>query len=127
MKTHFRNTLLAGACVIGSALAAPKAWDGTYTRFVCHYLIYSNDLDEKSPPTATDRRASFEVEGTLAKSLFDSIGPDQKDTCGASPDLRIRQRGDLDCTFDKLDKANPYTCHFGLDMRTGKSIGGSTC
>lgn len=127
MKTLFKKIVLAGACVLGAAIAAPKAWDGTYSSFVGKYLIYSNDLDEKAPPTDADRRVSFMVEGSLAKSLFDSIGPGQKDACGASESLLIRHRGDLDCSFDKLDKKNPYTCHFGMDIRSGKSITGSTC
>lgn len=127
MKTQTKMGVLAVACAIGCALAAAKDWDGSYSRFMGHYLIYSNDLDEKAPPTPSDRRASFQLEGPLAKNLFDAIGPDRNDACGASSELRIRRRGDLDCSLDKLDKRSPYTCHFGLDIRTGKSIAGSTC
>jgi hypothetical protein len=127
MSSLFKKVILAGACVFGVATAATKAWDGTYSSFAGKYLIYSSDLDEKAPPTASDRRASFMVEGGIARSLFDSIGPDLKEACGATENLRIRHRGDLDCSFDKLDKKSPYTCHFGLDLRSGKSIPGSTC
>lgn len=111
----------------GLAHAAPVAWDGSYSSFSGNYLIYSNDLDEKAPPTTKDRRVSFAVAGALAKKMFESIGPDQKDACGASTDLRIRNRGDLSCTFDLADKKSPYTCHFGLNLKSGKSIAGSTC
>lgn len=111
----------------GTAHSAPANWDGTYTPFTGDYLIYSNDLDEKAPPTTADRRVSFVVEGALARKMFDSIGPDQKDACGASSDLRIRRRGDLSCTFDRVDKKNPFTCHFGLNLKSGKSIAGSAC
>jgi hypothetical protein len=127
MKAHLTKATAAGLCVLGAALAAPKAWDGSYMRFAGNYLIYSNDLDEKAAPTAKDRRVSFAVEGPLAKQLFESIGPDQKAACGATPDLRIRNRGDLSCSFDRSDAKNPYLCHFGLDLRSGKSIAGSTC
>ncbi len=127
MKNPNKIAILVSVCALGAAIAAPKAWDGTYSSFAGKYLIYSNDLDEKAAPTDADRRVSFMVEGAIAKSVFDSIGPDQKDACGASANLRIRHRGDIDCSFDKLDKKAPYTCHFGLDLRTGRSIAGSTC
>lgn len=127
MKTQLKIAIAAGACLWGTGLAAQKVWDGFYTPFAAKYLIYSNDLDEKAPPTVTDRRVSFLVEGALAKQLFESIGPDQKEACGASQDLRVRERGDLSCTFYRLDKKSPYTCYFGLDLRSGKSIEGATC
>nr|WP_269106910.1 hypothetical protein [Massilia sp. TS11] len=113
--------------MFGVALAAHKAWDGTYSQFDGSHLIYSNSLDEKAPPTKIDKRVSFMVQGSLAESLFDSIGPDPKDACGASADLRIREKGDLSCTRYLPDKRKPYTCHFGMDLRTGKSIAGATC
>lgn len=128
MKKYITTGLLAGALFFGVAFAAaPKAWDGTYSAFSGHFLVYSNSLTEKAPPTAADRRASFAVQGPIAKTLFESIGPDRKDACGASPDLRIRERGDLSCTLYEPDKKHPYTCHFGLDLKTGKSIAGSIC
>jgi len=127
MKTSLKIAMVTSACAFGAVFVAPKAWDGTYTAFTGQYLIYSNDLDEKAAPIAKDSRVSFEVEGPLAKNLFDSIGPDQKDACGASGELRIRNRGDLSCSFDKSDKRSPYTCYFGLNLKSGKSIKGSTC
>jgi hypothetical protein len=127
MKMPLMLTIAAGAGISCMAFAASTMWDGSYRPFAGAYLIYSNDLDEKAAPTAKDRRVSFAVEGAVARQLFDSIGPDQKDACGSSPDLRVRYRGDLSCTFYKLDKRSPYTCHFGMDLRSGKSIAGSTC
>lgn len=127
MSTHFPKAVIAASCALGVAFAAPKPWDGSYTSFSGTYLLYSHDLDEKAPPTAKDRRVSFKVEGALARKLFESIGPDQKEDCGASSELSIRNRGDLTCTFDKSDRNNPYTCHFGLNLLSGKSIAGSTC
>jgi hypothetical protein len=102
-------------------------WDGSYTPFNGNYLVYSGDLGEQQPPTRTDRKASFMVKGPAAKEMFDSIGPDLKDACGAASGLRIRQRGDLDCTFNPDNRSAPYACHFGLNLRTGKSIPGSIC
>lgn len=107
--------------------AVKKPWDGTYTSYPMHYLMYSGSLSEAQPPKYTDRRLSFAIQGQLAKEMFDSIGPDLKLACGTTLGMRQRERGDLDCSYDKDDGASPYTCHFGLDLRKGKSIVGATC
>lgn len=105
----------------------PLAEHGSYTTSVIHYLIYSNDLDEAQPPTSTDQRLAVAVGGDLAKQVFDSIGPDLKLACGTTLGMRQRQRGDVDCSYDKDQPASPYSCHFGIDLRKGKSIAGATC
>jgi hypothetical protein len=124
----YRALILAAATLFSLAYASTKKpWDGTYTPYKVNYLLYSNDLDEKQPPTSNDRRISFMVEGQLAQELFESIGPDLKRACGSTLGVRVRNRGDVECTYDKDDRTAPYTCHFGLDLQNGKSIVGSTC
>jgi hypothetical protein len=59
--------------------------------------------------------------------MFDAIGPDLKEACGTTLGMRQRQRGDVDCSYDKEQRGSPYTCHFGIDLRKGKSLAGSTC
>lgn len=88
------------------------------------YWVYGGDLGDTVPPTKNDRKVAFTFRGPLAKELFDQIGPDNKDTCGATPDHRIRDRNDLSCVWDKHDG---YTCYFGLDVPKGKSTYGSIC
>jgi hypothetical protein len=88
------------------------------------YLIYGGELGDTVPPTKTDRKVAFTFKGQLAKELFEQIGPDNKNTCGAAPDHRIRDRGDLSCIWDKRDG---YICYFGLDVPTGKSTYGAIC
>ncbi|WP_306397184.1 hypothetical protein [Telluria beijingensis] len=114
----------AGLC---SVAYAAKPWGGTYTEFKGGYLIYSGALGEEAAPTMNDRKAALSIQGDMAKALFESIGPDLKDACGASADLRVREKGDLDCIYDKDERASPYVCHFGINLRTGKSIRGSIC
>lgn len=104
-----------------------KRWDGMYQSSKMKYLSYSNELDEKQPPSRLDHKVAFMVEGPMAKEMFDTLGTDVKDACGASSRLRIRERGDVECTFDRDTPSSPYTCRFGLNMATGKSIAGSTC
>ena len=88
------------------------------------YLIYGGELGDTVPPTKKDRKVAFTFKGPLAKDLFEQIGPDRKDACGAASDHRIRERGDLSCVWDKHEG---YICYFGLDVPTGKSTFGSIC
>ena len=122
-----KTSVLLLCMTLFSAAYAAKPWDGTYTSFTGTYLIYSGDLGEAAAPTATDRKAAFALYGDAARKLFESIGPDQKDACGVSSGMRVRQKGDLDCTYDKEDRQSPYACHLGMDLRTGKSMHGSIC
>lgn len=118
--------LLSSAALASLAFAA-KPWDGMYTAFRGKYMMYSGDLGEEAAPTPTDRKTAIVLEGEVAMKLFAAIGPDIKDTCGTSSGLRVREKGDLNCTYDKDDRATSYTCHFGIDLRTGRSMRGSIC
>lgn len=127
MKTYGTVIVAAIALVSLVAFAAQKPWDGNYSPYAMHYLMYSGTISEAQPPTRTDQRLSFAIRGQLAKEMFDSIGPDLKLACGTTLGMRQRERGDVDCSYDKDDVESPYTCHFGLDLRKGKSIAGATC
>ena len=121
------SVVILGAFALFSLAYAAKSWDGTYSAFSGKYLIYSGALGEAAAPTTTDRKATFAFYGEAARNLFESIGPDVKDACGTSSGMRTRQKGDLDCTYDKDDRGSPYACHFGINLRTGKSMHGSIC
>lgn len=121
------SIVILGAFVLFSLAFAATPWDGRFTAFSGKYLIYSGTLGDTAAPTTTDRKAAFALYGDAARKLFESIGPDLKDACGTSSGMRIRQKGDLDCTYDKDDRTSPYACHFGINLRTGKSMHGSIC
>jgi len=125
-KSH---AALAGMTVLFSlvALAASEPWDATYTSYPMHYLMYSGELGDRKPPTKTEQRLSIAVQGRLAKDMFDLIGPDLKLACGTTLGMRQRKRGDVSCSFDRHQAKLPYTCHFGIDLRKGKSMEGATC
>lgn len=120
------GVILSATAFISFAYAA-QAWDGNFAAFKGEYLIYSGDLGEEAAPTPSDRKAAFLLQGEVARNLFESIGPDLKDACGTSSGMRVRQKGDLDCTYDKNSRSSPYVCHFGINLRTGKSMYGSIC
>ena len=82
------------------------------------YYVYGGTLSEMLPPTRKDRKVSLMFTGTLAKDLFDQIGPDAKISCSGASDYRERNRGDLACTYTK---DNGYSCYFGLNVRLAKA------
>ena len=121
------SAVIFGSFALFSLAHAAKPWDGTFAGFNGKYLIYSGDLGETSAPKPTERKAALVLYGEAAKNLLESIGPDLKDACGTSAGMRVRQKGDLDCTHDKDDRTSSYVCHIGIDLRTGKSMPGSIC
>lgn len=119
--------LVSSVALLASAYAAiAKEWNGDYADYKLKYMMYSGDLDEKEAPKPSDKKLSFMVEGQLAKEIFDSLGADLKQACGATQGVRIRQRGDVECSHHQ-GMASPYTCLFGLNLKNGKSIPGATC
>jgi len=121
-----KKFLASGICAITSltiAYAGEKNDWWQYKSFKGSYLIYSNHLGEEQAPTQTERNASFMVTGAVAKDMFDSMYPDNKNGCSADPGYRERNKGNLSCTLDK----DGYTCHFGFNLRTGQSIAGASC
>jgi len=117
---------LISAILLYPVAQAAEETQGRYmaTPLKGDYYLFGGTLGEKTLPTAKDRKLSFMVTGPLAKDLFEHIGPDLKDACGASPDHRERNRGDLVCVWAKGDG---YACYIGLDVQTGKSILGVIC
>ncbi len=122
---------LRAAYLIGSLLLLPlaKGAEKEEGRFMAKplkgdYYVYGGSIGDKTPPTPKDRKLSLMLTGPLAKELFDHIGPDVKNACGAGPDHRERNRGDLVCLWTK---EYGYSCYVGLDVRTGKSMAGVTC
>jgi hypothetical protein len=113
-----------GYCTLN--LAAEKSETQTFGQkpLKGDYLVYGGELGDTVPPTKKDRKVAFTFKGPLAKDLFDQIGPDKKNACGAAPDHRVRDRGDLSCVWDKREG---YICYFGLDVPTGKSTYGAIC
>ena len=124
---NVRLTCLAGAIALASVSSAGES--KSPSRYLAKpltgdFYMYGGSLGDSTPPTEKDRKLSLMVTGPLAKDLFDHLGPDIKDACGAGPDQRERGKGDLSCI---LTKSEGYSCYVGLDVRTGKSMRGLTC
>jgi hypothetical protein len=110
-------------CWIGLAQGS-KGWEFGYKPFSGEYVIYGGGLGDPYAPTGTNSQIAFSVKGPLAKQMFDAMEPDLKDVCGAGPGVRVREKDAVSCRFNKGDG---YSCDFGFDLKSGKSIGGSVC
>jgi hypothetical protein len=118
--------LVSAFSLLSLAHATDKKEEGRYLAkpLKGDYYVYGGSIGDSTPPTQKDRKLSLMFTGPLAKDLFDHIGPDAKMACSDSSDYRERNKGDLSCAWTKDDG---YSCYFGLDVRTGKSMRGSIC
>ena len=122
-----KNTvaILGATALVSLAYAAEQVHrPAPYRPFKGEYTIYSGDLDDQQAPTKEDRKLSFIIEGQSAKEIFNAMPPDDKQTCSGKKGARSRSKENVWCTFDPADG---YTCYFGFDLKTGKSIAGGIC
>ena len=122
MKKFFVLVLGAIATISLTFAAEENEW-WQFKPIKGSYLVYSGDLGEEQPPTANDRKISFVVTGQVAKEMFNSMSPDIKQACSQGKGYHERQKGNVSCVHD----ADGYSCHFGLNLRTGASISGGYC
>lgn len=124
---NVRLTCLAGAIALASVAHAGERKN--QSRYLAKpltgdFYMYGGSIGDSTPPTEKDRKLSLMMTGPLAKDLFNHLGPDLKEACGAGPDQRQRSKGDLSCIWTK---GEGYSCYLGLDVRTGKSMRGLIC
>lgn len=110
--------------VLPATLAADDL--GPYKQATASYWIYGGGLGDPVTATSKDKKIAFSIEGDAAKQIFEAIGPDKKDVCSEGGDTRFRSRDNENLTCTR-SKENIYTCSFGFDLVSGKSIGGSIC
>jgi hypothetical protein len=110
-------------CGAGLARSA-QLWKFEYRPFKGEYHVYGGTLGEETEPTKRSRNIAYHVSGPVAQQMFDAMGPDLKDVCGAEGGQRIRQRAEVSCSFHPKDG---YSCSFGFDLITGRSIAGIQC
>ena len=108
------------------AVDAAKNWQFKYRPDIARYAIYGGELGDEVAPTASSKKISILIDGTAARDLFEQIGPDLLDACGADTENSVREKdnGAISCSYSRMDG---YRCYFGFDLRNGKSIGGVTC
>jgi hypothetical protein len=119
----------ASVFVLTFATAAAVGADqvlGPHRKLEGVYRIYGGGLGDPVTPSAKDRKVMFSITGAAARELFDALGPDKKDVCTAGSGTRVRAR-DNDNLFCMRAAEGDYSCNFGFDLRSGKSIGGIVC
>lgn len=116
--------LSAGILLSYPCIASQQDRPAPYRPIKGEFAIYSGELDDQQAPTVNDKKLSLIVEGSAAKDIFEAMGRDDKHVCGAARGSRSRTRGQVWCTSHP---GAGYTCYFGFDLRTGKSIPGGTC
>jgi len=120
-----RALMMVIALTIIAALAHPASgWTFSYQPFQGRYLIYGGGLGDPYTPTSSSKRIAYWIKGNVAQKIFNAIGPDLRNVCGADGEQRIRQRAEIVCMSHKRDG---YSCNFGFDLQSGRSIGGSIC
>ena len=108
---------------VGLAQSAQK-WQFSYQQFKGHYVIYDGALGDPLPPAGKNKSIAFQIDGKAARQMFEAMGPDLRNTCGAEDETRLRQRAHLNCSYHPRDG---HHCDFGFDLLSGHSIGGSVC
>lgn len=123
MSLPIKTVVLATCTLIVAAVAASDS-DNGYRSLKGTYRVYSGELGEQLAPTASDRKISIILTGAVAKEMFESMGPDDKDVCATAPGDRSRAKKNVWCTYTRADG---YVCYFGFDLRSGSSIPGGIC
>lgn len=121
-----KRILVAIPLLVLSVVTAQSAqkWIFSYQAVKGRYAIYGGGLGDPLPPTKKDKRIAFWIDGKAARQMFEAMGPDLRNTCGADGGYRLRQRAEVSCTYYPDDG---HRCAFGFDLLTGHSIGGSIC
>lgn len=75
-------------------------------------------------PGQGDKTIAFKIEAAAARRMFEAMGPDVRDSCSGEAGERTRIKDRLICS---RSRQGAYSCYFGFDLATGKSVGGQIC
>ena len=123
MHAQVRISFLCAAIIWG--MPATAAGPG-YGNMSGRYQVYAGGLGDPISSTKSDAKIAFVIEGPAALQMFDAIGPDAKDLCTEGTGIRVRTKDNQNLVCTRSAKGS-YSCRFGFDLKSGKSIGGSLC
>lgn len=127
-KTLAAVIAACGVVSLAFATDTPGTWqplqDGRYKIFSGETVAYGE------APTVQDRKLSIVVKGQAAKEVFDSIGPDARETCSSEKGNRERNKGAVQCMYKARDANEPgkgYRCWIGVNLINGQGISTVSC
>ena len=106
------------------AQGANERWSFAYRPLKGQYEIYGGALGDMQAPDQGNKKIAFKIEAAAARRMFEAMGPDVKDNCSGEAGERTRIKDQLICT---RSRQGAYSCYFGFDLSSGKSIGGQIC
>lgn len=119
-----RKIVVTGGLVLVCVAAIAADWIFEYRTINAQMVVYSGGLGDPAKPLASEVKVSFHIQGKGAQDLFDHMGPDVRNECGADPKVRVRMKEHLQCL--RYSKSE-YSCYVGFNLKDGKSIAGSVC
>jgi len=88
------------------------------------YMIYGGGLGGVYAPKAGDAKLYLELDGEVARGVFERLGrASEKKQC-VEPGETFRHKGDVACT---RSRDSTYSCQLGFDLTTGKSANATIC
>lgn len=123
MRKHLHIFLFGVASI--SNVGAMGAEPG-YTDAKVRYRIYGGGLGDPVEASERDAKIAFSIGGQAAAKMFKAMGPDIKDRCTDSAGVRVRAK-DGENVLCMRYRHGAYSCRFGFDLQSGKSVGGSVC
>ena len=114
------------AITFGATNANEQRQDTGHKDLSGKYRLYGGQLRDPVAASKQDTKIMFAILGDTARDMFEAMGPDVKDACTAQSGDRIRTK-DKENLFCQKSIKGRYTCNFGFDLRTGKSLGGIVC
>ena len=119
------------ACGIFSLAVAADTFGTWQPLQESRYKIFSGDtVADGEAPTVKDRKLSIVVRGKSAKEIFDSIGPDARETCSSEKGDRERTKGGIQCMYTAKDDNladKGYRCWIGVNLIDGRGIPTVSC
>lgn len=117
-----------GACgFVLLAFAADTAGTWQPLKAASYKIFAGESVADAEAPTAKNRKLSIVVDGQAAKEIFDSIGPDEPETCSSTKGDRERNKGAVQCMYTASDPGKGYRCWVGVDLVSGKGIATVSC
>ncbi|QYF94926.1 hypothetical protein KY495_07050 [Massilia sp. PAMC28688] len=126
MSKVFRKIAAIFAALAAATLASVGQADAGYRAVAGVFQIYGGELGDPVAASKKDAKIAFSIKGQAAIEMFNAMGPDAKDSCTQGSGTRVRKKDNENLVCLRFAEGL-YSCRFGFDLKSGRSIGGSLC